>query len=131
MPYGSGRIDQPNATADQLTVLTAVGRTTAFTSVDIPTAGARSLVVILNPTAIGSASITLSIKGKDPASGTYYLILAGAAVASNVARIYRVSERITASANVAANDILPAIIQISVAVADANPWDATIGVVLG
>lgn len=131
MPYGTGRVDQPNATADQLTVLAAVARTTLFTSADIPTAGARSLVVILRTTAISTAVLTLTISGKDPASGTYYPILVSAAVNSNATRVFRVSERITASANVAANDILPAIIQISIAVADATAWDATIGAVLG
>jgi hypothetical protein len=116
--------------AQALTVLTAVARTTAFVSGDLPTYGARTLVVILDTTAIGSASITLSIKGKDPASGKYYLILAGAAAATNATRVYRVSELIAAVSNVSATDILPALIQISVAVADVNPWTATIGAVM-
>jgi hypothetical protein len=130
VPGSAGRLDLAGTSADQLTVLTAVARTTLFASSDIPTNGAQTLVVILTTTVINTASITLTIKGKDPASGTYYTILAGAAVGTNTQRVYRVSPVITASANVAANDVLPALIQISVAVADATAATYTIGAIL-
>lgn len=131
MPGSAGRIDLAGSSADQVALLAAVGRTTLFTSAALPNAGGRYLVVCLLPTVIGAASLTLTISGLDPGSGTFYPILTSAAITTNVMRVLRVGPNVTPAANLAAADILPGTLQISVAVADANPATYTLGYVLG
>ena len=88
---------------------------------------ARGLKVILTTTAIGTGSITVSIQGKDPASGTYFTILAGAAVVTNTQNVYTVFPGAPVAANVSANDELPATWRIVVTANNANPATYTVG----
>src|SRR3989442_1724360 len=60
--------------------LPSASRTATVTSADIPTLGFKNLSVTLDMTTVGTGSVTLTINGKDAASGKYRLILAGAAV---------------------------------------------------
>src|SRR5213594_974505 len=103
------------------------GATTTQTSEDfvnnggasgVPAAGVK---VVVDTTAIGTGSITLSIQGKDKASGKYYTLLAGAAIITNTTNVYTVFPGATVTANVSANDTLPEIWRLVVTANNANP----------
>lgn len=86
------------------TVLTTNGQTSDF---DNPRG--VGLDVLLNITAITgtTATITLFVEGKDPASGTYYTLLQGAGkTATGFTRIF-LFPGAPVTANVSANDDLP------------------------
>lgn len=112
---------------DQGTALASAARTTTQTLADLPTYGAQYLNVVLDMTTAGTGSVTLTINGKDPASGKYYLILAGAAVTTNTTNRYKVGPNVTASANAIAQDYLPATIQLVVTANNANTATYSLG----
>lgn len=110
------------------TLLTAVGRTTTFTSPDIDTLGFRAILVTLDMTTIGTGSVTVTINGKDVASGKYTLLLSGAAIVGNSTNRYKVTPGyIAAVANVSAIDVLPNVIQIVATANNANATTYTLG----
>lgn len=113
------------------TLLPSLARTITQTSPDIPTLQATNLQVVIDMTAFGTGSVTVTINGKDPTSGKYFLLLAGAAVVSNATFRYKVGPFIVAVANVAAQDYLPSIVQIVVTANNANPATYSVGYVLG
>lgn len=82
-------------------------------------------------TVVGTGSVTLTIQGKDPATGNYYTLLVGAAVTTNVANKYTVFPGATAAANATANDILPPIIRFVVTANNANSATYSLGMNLG
>lgn len=104
-----------------VTWLASASRTTTQTSSDIDTASARSLTVTLDVTVAGTGSVTLTINRKDPASGKYLLMLAGAAVTTAVTNTYKITPgEIAAVANVSAVDVLPNWIQLVLTANNAN-----------
>lgn len=115
------------AVADLGSVISASGATTTQISGDIHNANFRGIKVFLNTTSV-TTSVTLTIQGKDSQSGVYYTILAGAAVLTSTLNVYTVFPAATAATNVAANDFLPAIFNISVATVGASTY--TVGAVL-
>jgi hypothetical protein len=88
---------------------------------------ARAIHVTLDMTVVGTGSVTLTIQGKDPASGKYYTLLAGAAVIANSTVTYRVGVGLTAAANLVANDALPRTIRILATHNNANPATYSVG----
>lgn len=113
-----------------VTLLASASRTTTQTSADIVTYNLAGISVFLNMTIVGTGSVTLTINGKDPASGVYYNILTGAAVVSNVGNLYRVMPGIPAVANKDVNAYLPRVIQIVVTANNANPATYSVGYTL-
>lgn len=109
------------------TSLASASRTTTQTISDIDTNGCKYLNVVLDMTTVGSGSVTLTINGKDPASGKYYLILSGAAVTTNSTNRYKVGPNITASANAIAQDYLPKTIQLVVTANNSNAATYSLG----
>lgn len=111
------------------TSLASAARTTTQTLADISTNGKSFLNVVLDLTVNtgGLGSVTLTINGKDPASGKYYLILAGAAVTTVSTNRYKVGPTITAAANAIAQDYLPATIQLVVTANNANTTTYSLG----
>jgi hypothetical protein len=108
--------------------LPSAARTTTQTSADLATAGFKNLTVTLDMTVVGTGSVTLTINGKDQASGKYRLILAGAAVVTNVTNVYKVTQNIVAAAaNVSAIDVLPEFIQLVATANNANPATYSVG----
>ena len=104
------------------------GATTTQTGPDIVSdMGARGVRVVLDMTAFGTGSVTLTIQGKDRGSGKYYTLLAGAAVVSNATFTYTVFPGATVAANVSANDCLPDIWRILCTANNANPTTYTVG----
>lgn len=108
-------------------ILLSAARTTTQTTGDIDTGGSQFLNVVLDMTVVGTGSVTLTINGKDPASGKYYLILAGAAVITNSTNRYKVGPAVTASANAIAQDYLPDTIQLVVTANNANTATYSVG----
>ena len=109
-------------------MLASSARTTTQTGSDITNYNGNSaLIVVLDVTSAGTGSITLSIEGKDTASGKYYTILAGTAVTSNSTNRYRVSPTLTAAANSIAQDHLPRIFRITVTANNANSVTYSVG----
>lgn len=120
----------PTRTYVQGTALASASRTTTQTLPDIDTGGAQYLNVVLDMTVVGTGSVTLNINGLDPASGKYYTILNGAAVAGNSTNRYKVGPTVTASANAIAQDYLPAVIQLKVVANNANAATYSLGYAL-
>lgn len=112
------------------TALASASRTTTQTLPDLGTGGSQYLNVVLDMTTVGTGSVTLTINGKDDASGKYYLILAGAAVATNSTNRYKVGPNISASANAIAQDYLPNIVQLVVTANNANAATYSLGYAL-
>lgn len=104
------------------------GTTTTITGSDVTSdLGARGVTVYVKTTAIGTGSITVTIQGKDVASGDYYTLLAGAAITTNTVNRYTVYPGLTAAANVVASDALPAVWRVLVIANNANPATYTVG----
>lgn len=103
------------------------GATTTQTSPDFQNISCRGVKVVLDMTAFGTGSVTLTIQGKDPASAKYYTLLASAAVVSNATFVYTVYPGLTAAANVTASDVLPAVWRILCTANNANPTTYTVG----
>ena len=82
---------------------------------------------MLDVTSAGTGSITVSIEGKDSASGKYYQILAGAAVTTNSINRYRVGALLAAVANSVAQDYLPRTFRIVVTANNGNSVTYSVG----
>ena len=112
---------------EELAVFNAVGATTTQTSQDFTNENGKGVKVWLDTTAIGTGSVTLTIQGKDPASGKYVTLLSGAAVVTNATNVYTVYPGMAVAANVSANDILPKTFRIVVTANNANAATYTVG----
>jgi hypothetical protein len=108
-------------------LLAGVGRTTSQNTADLLNSSFRGVKVWVVTSAIGTGSITVTIQGKDPGSGTYTTLLAGVAIITNTTNVYTVYPGLPATANVSANDILPRVWRISVVANNANPATYSIG----
>ena len=109
------------------TLITAVGVTTTQTSDDQTNLNGSLVTVVLDMTTVGTGSVTLSIQGKDPASGKYYTLLSGAAVTTNSTNVYAVYPGAPATANVSANAVLPKTWRVQVVAGNANATSYTVG----
>src|SRR5215471_13897333 len=103
------------------------GATTTQTGPDMTSPAARGIKVVVDTTAIGTGSITVTVQGKDKASGKYYTILASAAIVTNATTVLSVYPGAAVTANVSANDALPATWRILVTANNANPATYTVG----
>jgi hypothetical protein len=73
-----------------------------------------AMIVILDVTAIGSATLLLAIDAKDAASGKYYNLLTGASVTTNSTNRYRLGPLLASVANAVQQDYLPPVFRITV-----------------
>lgn len=115
----------------ETTLLASAARTTTQTGSDITNYFGRTLTVVLDMTTVGTGSVTLTIEGKDSASGKYYTILAGAAVTTNSTNRYRVGPTLAAAANSVAQDYLPRVFRITVTANNANAATYSVGYCIG
>ena len=116
-----------SSTAYDLPLVPSGAYTTTQTGADQRNPGCRYLSVVLDMTNVGTGSVTLTIQGKDAASGKYYPLLAGAAVITNGTTRYLVGPGLTASANAVANDVVPATWRVLVTANNANPATYSVG----
>lgn len=107
MVYNGSTWDRQRGNIEQTVGIVAAGVTTTQTGADQTNYNWRGVKVVFDMTVVGTGSVTLSIQGKDTASGKYYTILAGAAVITNVTNVYTVYPGAVVAANVSANDVLP------------------------
>lgn len=99
------------------------------TSADQTNFNGRGVKLGINVTAdsAGTALVVVTIQGKDIVSGQYYTILSSASIAAVGFSTLQVYPGITATANVAANDILPRTWRVSITVSGAGTASATVG----
>ena len=83
--------------------------------------------IIVNVSARTGGSITPSVEGYDPASGTWYAILTGTAMSSVSQQVLQVGPNFAATANVSVNTILPSTWRVSLTSSSAN-LTASVGV---
>ncbi len=110
-----------------VTAFASAARIATPTAKRFPTHGARELVVVIDVTAVtATPSVVFTIHGVDPVSAKTYVILASAAVATVSTVVLRVSAQLTASANLIAKDILPAMLEIAPVHGDADSITYTV-----
>lgn len=113
------------------TAIASAAFTATQNSADLYNSDGRGVVVTLDVTAIVTApSITLSIEGKDPASGKYYTLLSGAAVTTVSTNRYRVHPAITETANVDVADLVPFVWRVRIVHGNANSITYSVGYTL-
>lgn len=105
-----------------------VGQAGTFTSADVLNTVCRGVKVILNLTANpgGLGSVILKIQARDVASGSYYDLLTSAALSAVATTVFTVNPSITAVANQAVRDALPAVWRVTVS-GNGNPTSYTVG----
>ena len=109
-------------------LLVSAARTAEIESAEQTNTRGKGLHVIIDVTVDPAlASITPKIQGKDPASGKWYDICVGVAIAATGTTVLKVFPGITAAANVAASDILPAHWRFQMAVADTDSMTYSVG----
>lgn len=110
------------------TVLASAARTATPDTQELEVAGYRGLHLTIDVTAVDATpSVTVTILGVDRVSGKTYTILASAAITGVSTTILKVGPGLTAAANLVANDVLPPVIRISAAHADADSITYSIG----
>lgn len=114
----------------EATLLASAARTTTQTGSDITNGMGNTLIVVLDMTVAGTGSVTLTIEGKDSASGKYYTLLSGAAVTTISTNRYRVGPTLAAAANSVAQDYLPAVFRITVTANNSNSTTYSVGYTL-
>ena len=108
-------------------VLSGVGQTTSQNSADLLNPYGRGVKVFVNVSLIGTGSVTVTIQGKDPGSGTYYTILASAAIVANGFTVLSVYPGLVAAANSAVNDVLPRQWRVQATANNANAANYSVG----
>jgi hypothetical protein len=89
-------------------VLANIARTASLNAPDQRNQLQRGVIVVFDITAVPTVeTVLLTIEGKDPISGQYYTILAGAAQVAVATLVMRVYPGLVAIANLTVNDILP------------------------
>jgi hypothetical protein len=109
------------------TLLASAARTVATNGSDQNNRNGKGCHLHINISAWTAGSITVTVQGKDPVSGTYYTILTSAALAAVGFITLRVYPGLTPVANLTENDILPRTWRVSVAVSSADSITYSIG----
>jgi hypothetical protein len=125
--WNGTNFDRARTNMDTAALITAAGATTNQNSADQTNYNGRAVKVVLDVTSIGTGSVTITIQGKDIASGKYYPLLVGAAVVTNSTNVYEVGPGLSATANVSANAHLPRTWRVLVTANNANATTYTVG----
>lgn len=118
---GGGLKTEINPT--ELVLLPAAARTATVVTPDQTNNNGRGCHLIVDVTAASGTSptLTVSIEGKDPASGKYYTILSSAAIAAIGTYVLRVYPGETVAANAAASDVLPRTWRVNAVIGGTTP----------
>lgn len=119
-----------SVTPENATFLVSAARTTTQTGADQVNRGHRGIQFVVDTTAFGTGSVTVTLQGKDETSGKYYTLLASAAIVSVVTTAYTVFPGAPATANVSANAQLPATWRLLATANNANTQTYSVGYVL-
>lgn len=112
---------------DTAALITAAGATLTQTGADQTNYNGRGVKIVLDMTNVGTGSVTITIQGKDAASGKYYTLLAGLAITTISTNVYEVYPGSTAAANAVASAVLPRTWRVLVTAGNANPTTYTVG----
>ena len=113
-------------------IFASAARTATPTDVYFATNGASSVILVIDTTAAGtSPSTVFTIQGYDPDTGTAWTLLASAAITGTGDTILRVAPGLTASANVKADEPIPAYIKINAAHGNATSHTYQVNAHLG
>lgn len=107
--YNGATVDQQRGNLDNITLL-AFGAVSANShSTDQINYNARGikLYVVTGTFGSGASGLSVTLRGKDPASSNYFTILQSASLSASTFLVLSVYPGLTASANVVANDVLP------------------------
>lgn len=107
-----------NINTGPLLTLTAASAGT-FNSADLTNLEWRGASFGVNLGTVTSASVVVTIQGKDAASGQYYTLLAGAAITSAGFSLMQVAPGLASTSN-SADALLPATYRISVTITGAG-----------
>jgi hypothetical protein len=101
------------ATRD-IQVLTLTAATANANGSDFESRDCKGAHFFINVSAVSGTNptTTITVEGKDVASGTYYTILASAALAGVTTGTLKVYPGMTAAANLVASDVLPATFRV-------------------
>lgn len=114
------------------TLISAAFVTTQQVSADQANTSGRGIIVVLDMTqsnigGMGNGSVTLTVQGRDAASGKYYALLSGAPVSTVSTNVYTVYPDVPPVPNVAAQSPLPATWRVIVKPNNANSVSYTVG----
>jgi hypothetical protein len=116
---------QPNR---EIVVFASEARVASVNSEEFDNYEGRGLILQIDVTAIAATpSVVPTIQGKDPASGKWYDILAGAALVAVATVELRVYPGLTAVANLVASDVLPKSWRLEMVHADADSITYSVG----
>lgn len=108
-------------------IYASAARTATPTAVEVNTRRFRSMVIVLDATAITSTpSITVTLARKDNTSGKYVDMLTSAAIATVSTNTIRIGLGLPATANVSANEPLPNVVRVTVTHGNANSITYTV-----
>lgn len=108
------------ATTTERTILASAARTTTQTGTPVPTYGATHVEAVLDMTAVGTGSVTLSVEGYDHAKGDWVSLLSSAAIVTNIVTTLRYGVTFPVVANASASGIPPKLIRVNVTHNNAN-----------
>ena len=108
-------------------IYASAARTATPTAVEVNTRRFRSMVIVLDATAITSTpSVTIALDRKDNASGKYVNILTSAAIATVSTNTIRIGLGLPVTANVSANEPLPNVVRVTITHGNANSITYTV-----
>lgn len=119
--FNGTTVDQARGNMDGITLINASNVTTTQTSGLQLNYNARGAIIVLDMIdASASPSVTLSIQGIEPQTGSTWTIISGLAVTANGASVYRIYPGLIPVANATVNDIVPRTWQATVTANNAN-----------
>lgn len=112
-------------------LLASAARTATISTADQTNRNGQAVQVVINATAeTATASVVPTIEGKDPISGTYYVLLTGAAVDAVGIVALTVGLGVTSVTNVAIGTVLPKTWRVTMTAADADSLTYSISATL-
>ncbi len=119
---------EPLQSNTDITVLASAARTAAVDTSDFTNTNHRGVTVVVDVTVDpASAAVTFTIQGKDTLSGSYYTLLASAALAAVATTDLVVYPGCVAVTNRVANLPLPRIWRVSITVGNSNSFTYSVG----
>jgi hypothetical protein len=110
--------------AKHVSVYASVARTATPTAVTVPVGRYKALHLVIDVTAAtATPSVVCTVDGLDPVSGKYYNLLTSAALTESGApytRVLKIGRGLPVTANVAANDVLPSTVRVTMTHGDAD-----------
>lgn len=111
----------PQPVNREITVFASAAYTASQNSADLSNPYARGAVIVIDATASAATpSVVFTVVGKSTLGSDYYTILASAAITGAGTTVLRIYPGLTASANVTASDVLPAVWRVQAVAGDAD-----------